>query len=97
MWNKERYTNLWINSFTVIDLKDLKVYEGVAENPDSTMIGDEESIAKLIRKEMTFAEATAEVSPLSHYRRWLTNLYFQGKVKVEGNVELTTKAFEARG
>lgn len=64
IWNKERYKNLWINSFTVIDLKDLKVYEGVAENPDSTMIGDEESIAKLIRKEMTFAEATAEVSPL---------------------------------
>lgn len=47
------------------------MYEGVAENPDSTMIGDEESIAKLIRKEMTFAEATAEVSPLSHVT-WLS-------------------------
>lgn len=46
------------------------MYEGVVDNADSTMIGDEESIAKLIRKEMTFAEASAEVSPLSHVT-WL--------------------------
>lgn len=83
------------------------MYEGVVDNADSTMIGDEESIAKLIRKEMTFAEATAEVPKstiachvvtcLITYRCWLTHLYFQGKVKVEGNVELVTKAFENRG
>lgn len=45
----------------MIDLKDLKVYEGVADNADSTLVGDEASIVQLIRKELTFAEATAQV------------------------------------
>lgn len=46
----------------MIDLKDLKVYEGVADNADSTLVGDEASIVQLIRKELTFAEATAQVN-----------------------------------
>lgn len=45
-----------------MDLKDLKVYEGKVDSPDATLSGDEETIVKLIKKELTFAEAAAEVS-----------------------------------
>lgn len=60
--------------FSVIDLKDLKVYEGVAENADSTLVGDEETIVKLIRKEVTFADASAQVSNTTDIRLelWLS-------------------------
>lgn len=53
---------------SVIDLKDLKVYEGVADNADSTLVGDEETIVKLIRKDVTFADASAQVSNTSDIR-----------------------------
>ena len=48
--------------FPVVDLKDLKVYEGKVDNPDATLSGDEETIVKLIKKELTFADAAAGVS-----------------------------------
>lgn len=85
----------------MVDLKDLKVYEGVADNADATLVGDEESIVQLIKKDISFADAIAQVRNFEFNNSNIVLIYlfinFQGKVQVLGNVELMTKAFENRG
>lgn len=59
----------------VVDLKDLKVYEGVADNADATIISDLATFTQLVTKQITMEEAKA-----------------QGKVSIEGNIDLVLKA-----
>lgn len=85
--------------FSVIDLKDLKVYEGTSENVDATLVGSEETILLLIKKELSLADAISQVNLCYQTERRCYKSFFpfQGKVEILGNAELVTKAFEARG
>lgn len=81
--------------FTVIDLKELKVYEGTADNPDTTIISDLPTFIQLMKKEITMEEAQAQVSWVYFYEEGIINTYsisLQGKLSVEGNIELLLKA-----
>lgn len=44
----------------MIDLKDLKVYEGVADNADATITTDLATFALMLKKEITMDEAKAQ-------------------------------------
>lgn len=47
---------------SVFDLKDLKVYEGVVENPDTTLIVEADVLMGIMKKEIVFEDAKAQVS-----------------------------------
>lgn len=45
----------------MIDTKDLKVYEGIAENPDATSTLELSTMFQMLKKELTFEDAVAQV------------------------------------
>lgn len=54
------------------------MYEGIADDADSTLVGDEESIVKLIRKDLTFADASAQVNYIGLFSgTWKSDSSFQ--------------------
>lgn len=80
----------------MIDTKDLKVYEGTAENPDATSTLELSTMFQMLKKELTFEDAVAQVRiPLINWSLIQLTISDQGKLKVEGNVELVAKASSA--
>lgn len=71
------------------------MYEGTADNPDTTIISDLPTFIQLMKKEITMEEAQAQVSWDYFYEEGIMNtnsISLQGKLSVEGNIELLLKA-----